>query len=367
MSNYIGSVDSSGNQNLSGSFNSYGTPQITAWDIAGYVCPGSGPQNLVKLGVFGASQGFDNQTVNIAIYDSTGTTKIAETGPLTLTGSTNAWHEGTVSATLTGGTTYLLAFSLGGPNGAYGQFVAGGPYPGTTGYYVLTDYSSAMPSSLPAPAGTGYTGALRGTFAAGAPTLSSISPAVGNHGATTHITLTGTNFDAGCTVGIDGTGVTVSGVTFTNSTTMSCDLVATSGATGVYNVHVTGAGGTSGTQTFTINTPPHITSITADNANPGDTNVAVVVTGTGLASAGLAFSVTPSTGITIHSVVFTSSVSVQCQIDVDSGATPGFRSLKVTQTVGGDSNSTSFQVNGGVSGGGGGGFSFGDNMAFRFA
>ena len=62
--------------------------------------------------------------------------------------------------------------------------------------------------------------------AAGAPTLTSVSPNQGIRGTTVAVTLTGTNFIAGATtVTVGGSGVTVTNVTVGSETSLTANFV----------------------------------------------------------------------------------------------------------------------------------------------
>jgi hypothetical protein len=91
------------------------------------------------------------------------------------------------------------------------------------------------------------------------PTLTSVAPNTGAQGTAVPVTLTGTNFVAGSTVQLSGTGVTVSNVSVTNTTTITALLTIAGGATiGARDVTVTNpapGGGISAAQTFTVTEP----------------------------------------------------------------------------------------------------------------
>ena len=90
--------------------------------------------------------------------------------------------------------------------------------------------------------------------AAGAPTLTSVSPNQGIQGTTVAVTLTGTNFVVGATtVTVSGGGVTVTNVIVGSGTSLTANFVLDpTAAAGPRTVTVTTAAGTSGAQTFTI-------------------------------------------------------------------------------------------------------------------
>ncbi len=113
------------------------------------------------------------------------------------------------------------------------------------------------------------------------PTLTSISPNSGVQGQGVAVTLTGTNFVAGATIGVSGAGITVSNTTVASATQITATFtIAANAATGAQNVTVTTSGGTSGAQPFTVNlAPPTLTSISPNSGVQGQ-GVAVTLTGT---------------------------------------------------------------------------------------
>jgi hypothetical protein len=86
-----------------------------------------------------------------------------------------------------------------------------------------------------------------------APTLTSVSSSSGAQGQAVGVTLTGTHFASGDTIGLSGTGITVSNMNVASSTSITATFTIAPAATaGAQNVTVTNATGTSGSQTFTI-------------------------------------------------------------------------------------------------------------------
>jgi len=120
--------------------------------------------------------------------------------------------------------------------------------------------------------GGSVTGALL-TITAAPPTLTVLSEPTWVVGTTVAQTLTGTNFVTGATtVAIGGTGITVTGVTVVNGTTLTANFVVAPGATvGAHAVTVTTASGTSGSVPFDAANGAIVTSYgdTAAGAPPG--------------------------------------------------------------------------------------------------
>jgi hypothetical protein len=96
-----------------------------------------------------------------------------------------------------------------------------------------------------------------------APTITSISPAVGVQGAAVPVTLTGTNFISGATVAVSNPGIGVSSVVVVSATQIAATLtIAPNAALGAANVTVATSGGTSNAFTLTVNPPaPTLTSV----------------------------------------------------------------------------------------------------------
>lgn len=114
-----------------------------------------------------------------------------------------------------------------------------------------------------------------------APTLSSVSPNSGTQGQTVAVTLTGTNFESGATIGLTGTGITISNTTVVSSTQITARFaIAANAPPGARNVTVTTSGGTTNAQTFTVNLlPPTVTSTSpANGATAVPVNRAITAT-----------------------------------------------------------------------------------------
>lgn len=109
------------------------------------------------------------------------------------------------------------------------------------------------------------------TVTSGVPTLSSVSPGFGTEGQSVPVTLTGTLFAAGATIGLSGTGITVSNTKVVSSTSITATFtIALNAPIGAQNVTVTTPVGTSGTQTFTVNAlPPTVTFTNPANLSTG--------------------------------------------------------------------------------------------------
>src|SRR5579862_4788784 len=175
------------------------------------------------------------------------------------------------------------------------------------------------------------------------PTLSSISPNSGVQGQSVPITLTGTNFVAGATIGVSGLGITVSNTTVVSATQITATFtIAGNAATGAQNVTVTTSGGTSGTQAFTVNlAPPTLTSISPNSGVQGQ-SVGVTLTGTNfVAGATIGLS---GTGITVSNTTVVSATQITATFTIAANAASGVQNVTVT-TSGATSGAQAFTVN----------------------
>jgi hypothetical protein len=166
-----------------------------------------------------------------------------------------------------------------------------------------------------------------------APTLTSIAPATGLRGASVPVVLTGSNFTiTGTTVTISGTtGLSISGVTVVNSTTIDATLASTSTtAPGVRTISVTTPGGTSGTVAYTV-TGPVLTSIAPATGTHG-TSVSVTLSGAGLT--GTTAITVSGTGITVSSISVVNDTTVTATFTINATATHSARNVFVTTPIG---------------------------------
>ncbi len=175
------------------------------------------------------------------------------------------------------------------------------------------------------------------------PTLTSISPNSGVQGKGVPVTLTGTNFVAGATIGLNGAGITVSNTTVVSATQITATFtIAANAATGAQNITVTTSGGTSGAQAFTVNlAPPTLTSISPNSGVQGQ-SVPVTLTGTNFV-AGATIGV-GGAGVTVSNTTVVSVTQITATFTVASNAATGARNITVT-TSGGTSSPQTFTVN----------------------
>jgi hypothetical protein len=212
---------------------------------------------------------------------------------------------------------------------------------------IATAGTATVTVTNPAPGG-GASGNLSFTInAAAGPSLTSLAPTSTTlGGAAFTLTLTGTGFVAGATVNF-GTNPAI-----TPSSVTSTQIVATIPAAdittaGTVNVTVTNpaGGGTSNTQTFTINNPaPTAASLSPTSATAGGAAFTLTVNGTGFVSA----SVVKFNGAA-KITTFVSATQLTAAITAADIATAGTATANVTNPApGGTSNALSFAINNAV-------------------
>jgi hypothetical protein len=138
----------------------------------------------------------------------------------------------------------------------------------TTG--ITLSYTTALAASPTITASASGVTSAHASLQFLAPTLTAIGSGTGLIGTSVSETITGTNFGMGATVAVGGSGVTVSGVTVTGSTSITATFfIDAEAATGARNVTVTTAGGTTSAQSFTIsNTGVSVVTLATDTT-PG--------------------------------------------------------------------------------------------------
>src|SRR4029077_13279490 len=100
----------------------------------------------------------------------------------------------------------------------------------------------------------GTSGAQPFTVNLAPPTLTSISPNSGVQGQGVAVTLAGTNFVAGATIGLSGAGITVNNTTVLSATQITATFAIVANATtGAQNITVTSSGSLTSGVTFTVN------------------------------------------------------------------------------------------------------------------
>ncbi|HMC61368.1 MAG TPA: hypothetical protein VKJ01_19415, partial [Candidatus Solibacter sp.] len=184
--------------------------------------------------------------------------------------------------------------------------------------------------------------------AASLPTLTSVSPSSGTQGSAVSVTLTGTNFAAGATVGGSGSGLTVGNVVMVSATQITATFTLTSTAvTGGHSIFVTTAAGNSNVQTFTVNpaaVAPNLTSIAPNSGKQGTVGSVTLAGANFVSPATVGIS---GTGVTVTGVTVASSTQIAATVNIIAGAAVGARNASVT-TAGGTSNLVTFTVTAGT-------------------
>ena len=190
---------------------------------------------------------------------------------------------------------------------------------------------------------SGTSGAAVFTVNPPAPTLASVSPASGVQDTSVPVTLTGSNFVAGATVGVGNPGITVGSVTVVSATQITATLtIAATAALGAASVTVTTSGGTSGAAVFTVNPPvPVLTSVSPASGVQG-TSVPVTFTGANFVAGAMV--VANRSGITVTNLTVVSATQITATLTIGAGTATGAVSL-VVATSGGASSAVSFTVN----------------------
>lgn len=175
-----------------------------------------------------------------------------------------------------------------------------------------------------------------------APTLSSIAPASVNAGSgPTVVVFAGTNFYAASQVTFDGVAATT---TFISSTEVRATLTAAQLATGgVIAARVTTpapGGGTTGTQSFTVQNPaPSLTNISPASVTAGAANTTISLTGSGFVTG----SVVRANGTNI-TTTFVSGTSLTAIVPSSYLVNPGTVSITVSNPNPGGGTSGAFNL-----------------------
>ena len=251
------------------------------------------------------------------------------------------------TATVTNGTSQSVTWSVNGVaggNSTGGLVTSGGLYTAPAavpsgGTVTIRATSSVTPTAI----GSATVTITAATIVA--PVLSSIAPSNGIQGTNVSVTLTGSNFKAGATIAVGGSGVSASSVTVVSASQINAVFVIAAGAaTGAHSVTVTTSGGTSAAQAFTVNASvaakPTLNSISPNSALRG-TTAQVTLTGTNFtAGATVAFK---GTGVTVGNVVVVNSSTITAAFNVSTKAPRHVDSVSV-KTAAGSSNSLTFTV-----------------------
>ncbi len=170
------------------------------------------------------------------------------------------------------------------------------------------------------------------------PTLSSLSPAAGTVGTNLDVNINGTNFSAGATVAISGSGVSVSSVSVASvSQIKAVFTVSPSAAAGTYNVTVTTAGGTTASFPFRV-TPaasaPTLSSITPNIGKAGS-SVNLTLSGTNFISGTVIH--LSGVGAAVRNLVVVSASQITATFVLDPATSAGPHDVYVSNSSGNSS------------------------------
>jgi hypothetical protein len=169
------------------------------------------------------------------------------------------------------------------------------------------------------------------------PTISAISPDVGNQGAMSNIIITGTNLTGASEIRL-GTGIAVNSFTVLNSSQIAASITIIAGTeAGTRDVSVTTPGGKAVmANSFTVNQGlPVIISITPGEGSRGAT-LTVIISGSNLDGA---TSVSFGAGTVVQSFTNLSPTQLSVTLTINDAAVTGLRDVSVT-TPGGSATMT---------------------------
>jgi hypothetical protein len=321
----------------------------SAWYISGAPDPRWNNDDLHNLGLI---HGSDFEAVDVSglmIDPNSGqarqsTTVSVTVSPATATVQTNGTQQ--FSATVTNAGTQMVNWSVNGApggNSAVGLISAAGFYtapavPPSGGTATVQAASADSPSAI-------GTAIVTVNPPPAAPVLSSITPNSGVQGTNVPVTLNGSNFQAGATLAIGGSGVSATAVTVVSATQITATFViAATASTGAHSVIVTTSAGSTAAQSFTVNAPapvkPTLTSLSPNAATRGST---VMVTLTGTKFTAPATVAVQSGSVSVSNVVVVSSTTITATFHVSATAARRSRDTTVT-TAAGTSNARSFTI-----------------------
>lgn len=176
----------------------------------------------------------------------------------------------------------------------------------------------------------------RGKGSTSALSVTGVSPSsLGAGAASQTLSITGTGFVSGATASFSDTDISVTSTTFVNSTTLNVLVsVASNAKSATSTISVTNpsnAVATSGS-IFTVNGALSVTAVSPTSLHVGDQNQGLVLTGTGFVNgATVSFS---NTGVTVNTVTFVSSTTLDANVSVSGSAPTGAGTISVTNPDG---------------------------------
>ena len=166
------------------------------------------------------------------------------------------------------------------------------------------------------------------------PVVTTVAPSAAAQGQTLDLTITGSGYDGTSLVSISGTGITLGTLTRSSATSLIQRItVASDAPTGLRAVNVTNGDGGTGSKAdaLTINPAPTVSSVSPASGQTRGTAIPVTITGTNFVSGA-----TVSFGAgTTSTVTNTTSTTLSVSVTIASNATPGGRTVTVTNPDGG--------------------------------
>ena len=180
------------------------------------------------------------------------------------------------------------------------------------------------------------------TIISAPPVIASISPALGNQGATLDVTISGRNFTGSSAISF-GTGLIINSFSVPNPSQVIVNITISRNAqVGARDVSVTTPGGTSTLiGVFTVKqAPPVIRSVSPNRASQGAT-LDVTINGSKLNGTS---EVSFGSGIMINSLIVLSPIQIKVSITIDGEAAVGSRDILVVTPGGTSTLSAGFAV-----------------------
>ena len=256
----------------------------------------------------------------------------------------------TVPITITGTNTSFTGasvISLVGPGGTANGITVTGTTAGSatslTANLVIPTTATAGPYTVTVTSGTQVVSTTFTVNVPPTPTVT-IAPATGDQGTTVPFTVTGinTNFSAATTV-TGGTGMTVTGLTAVNATTLTGSFViGAAAATGPQTVTVT-SGTQVSTTTFTVNAVAAPSIVIAPASGNMVSTVPVTIIGTSTKFSTASTIAVSGADVTATNVTFGNAASLTANIVIANSADAGPRT--VTVTSGAEVDTAIFTVN----------------------